>query len=279
MKNTSLKMIALLLGAAMLTFSSCNKDDEDDKGAAPTIVSVTVADDNATADVTFSAIVYKTESKTGNLDKEALTVTLTGGTATLSDYTVTHTAGTNEAVIGLTLEGIADGTEVLTVKPASATAVYSEKGAAMVATEAKTDNLNELGIVGKWNSAGANLALLLSYAGIDSIYAEFKGDNTYLVESFTADGAKTTLTGTYTQSHSSVTGIWDITVNQASPTALTSVGIFAMSPTDPITMKYEVAQTDPVIVGVTPPTAAAGFGSTSGGAYGVLNVQTYVKMQ
>ncbi len=279
MKNTSFKMIALLLGAAMLTFSSCNKDVEDDKGAAPTIVSVTVAVDNTTADVTFSAIVYKTESKTGNLDKAALTVTLTGGSATLSDYTVTHTAGTNEAVIGLTLEGIADGTEVLTVKPASATAVYSEKGAAMAATEAKTANLNELGIVGKWNSSGINLAPLLAYAGIDSIYAEFKGDNTYIVESFTADGAKTTLTGTYTQSHSTITGIWDITVNQASPTALTSVGIFQVSPTDPITMKYEVAQTEPAIVGVTPPTAAGGFGSTSSGAYGLLNVQTYVKMQ
>lgn len=268
-----------MLGAAMLTFSSCNKDDDDDKGAAPTIVSVTVADDNTSAEVTFSDKVYKTESATGNLDKVSLTVTLTGGSATLADYTVTHTAGTNEAVIGLTLEGIADGTEVLTVTPASATAVYSEKGAAMAATEAKTDNLNELGIVGKWYSSGANLALLLAYAGIDSIYAEFNGDNTYLVESFTADGAKTTLTGTYTQNHSAVTGIWDITVNQASPTALTSVGIFQMYATDPITMKYEVAQTDPAVVGVTPPTAVAGFGSTSGGAYGVLNVQTYVKMQ
>jgi hypothetical protein len=277
MKNTHFRMIALLLGAAVLTFSACKKDE--DKGDPPTIVSVAVANDNATVLVTFNEVVYKADNQTGNLDKAALSVTVTGGVATLTDYTVTHIAGTNEVTIGLTLSGIADGTEVLTVKPAAANAIYNAKGAAMEASETKSDNLKDTGIIGKWNSAGVNLAPLLVYAGIDSIYANFKGDNSYVVESFTPDGSKTTLTGTFTQQRSTVPGIWNITVNQSAPTALTSVGIFQVLTTfSPLRMKYEIAQTEPAIVGVTPPTAEGGFGSTSGGAYGVLNVQTYVRM-
>ena len=42
-------------------------------------------------------------------------------------------------------------------------------------------------------------------------------------------------------------------------------------------MKYEVAQITPAIPGVTPPTATAGFGSTSNGAFGQNNVQNYVR--
>ena len=46
----------------------------------------------------------------------------------------------------------------------------------------------------------------------------------------------------------------------------------------PYTMNYEVAQTNPVITGVTPPTVEGGFGSTSNGAYGNLNIQKYIKI-
>jgi hypothetical protein len=54
----------------------------------------------------------------------------------------------------------------------------------------------KIGIVGEWYSSGDNVAVLLSYFFVDSIYAKFNSDNTYLVESF-ADGAKTTYSGTY----------------------------------------------------------------------------------
>jgi len=278
MKNTRFRMIALMLGITMsaISFTACDKDD--DKGDPPTIVAFSIANDNESATVVFSEAVYKAENQTGDLDKAAFSVTIAGGNATIADFTVTHTAGTNEAVIGFTLNGIADGNEVVTVKPAAANAIYNAKGAGIDAAQSKTANLKDIGVIGKWQSSGMNVAPLLIYAGIDSVYANFKGDNTYVVESFTPDGSKTTLTGTFTQQRSVVTGIWNITVNQSSPTALTSVGIFQLSPLSPISMKYEVAQTEPAIVGVTPPTAAGGFGSTSGGAYGILNVQTYLKI-
>ncbi|MDD2529564.1 MAG: hypothetical protein PHW35_05465 [Lentimicrobiaceae bacterium] len=278
MKNKSFKLMALMLGimVSAISFTSCDKDD--DEGNPPTIVSMTVADDNASAQVSMSEAVYKMNNKTGNLDKSSFTVTITGGTATLADYNVTHVAGTNEATILLTTSGIANGEEVLTVKPSGSSSIYNASGDAMAADQMKTANLNDIGIIGKWASGGTNVAPLLIAAGIDSVYAHFKGDNTYLVESFTPDGSKTTLTGTFSQQRSTVTGIWNITVNQSSPNALVSEGIFQVIDQNPLMMKYEIAQTDPAIVGVTPPTATGGFGSTSGGAFGVMNVQTYLKI-
>ncbi len=278
MKNTPFKLIALMLGITMsaISFTSCS-DDDDDKGEAPSIADFTIAADNETATVVFNQAVYKEDDKSGALDKAAFTVAITGGKATLGDYAVTHTAGSNEVTIDLTINGIATGDEVVTVKPATVNAVYSALGMGIAASESKSANLNDVGLIGKWYSSGSNVAILLIAAGIDSVYADFKGDNSYLVESFTPDGSKTTLIGTFTQKRSAVSGIWNITVNQSSPSALVSEGIFQIMDQSPLLMKYEIAQTDPAIVGVTPPTAAAGFGSTSGGVYSDMNVQTYLK--
>jgi len=144
--------------------------------------------------------------------------------------------------------------------------------------EDDNDDPQKIGIVGEWYSSGDNVAVLLSYYfSIDSIYAKFDKNNTYLVESF-AGGAKTTYSGTFAQTKSGVGTIWNITLNQSTPTAVTSVGIFDISTaTNPYTMQYEVAQTEPSI-GATPPTAAAGFGSTNGGALGTWNIQKFVKI-
>lgn len=132
----------------------------------------------------------------------------------------------------------------------------------------------EVGVQGKWWSKGADVApLLVSLFAIDSIYAEFNTNLTYTVTSYSA-GVGSNLTGVYTQSDSGVSGIWNITLNQSSPSALTSVGIFKVDGTN---MQYEVVQTEPAI-GAIPPTAALGFGSTNGGALGTINIQKYVKV-
>jgi hypothetical protein len=134
------------------------------------------------------------------------------------------------------------------------------------------------GVVGEWYSSGSNVAtLLVTYFQVDSIYANFEANNTYLVESYSG-GSKTTYTGTYLQTKSTVGQIWNITLNQSSPTAVTSEGIFEITKSgDSYTMKYEVAQTEPNI-GATAPTASGGFGSTSGGALSDWNVQKFVKI-
>ncbi len=132
------------------------------------------------------------------------------------------------------------------------------------------------GLMGEWQSSGANVApLLVTLFATDSIYANFRTDNTYLVEQYDTAGTKLVLEGTYTQALSGVGQIWTIEVNQTSPVTLTSEGIFEIIGD---VMNYEIVQTSPDI-GAVPPTAQLGFGSTNAGALGMLNVQTYERIQ
>jgi len=271
MKTKMFGLFAMIIAAGILVMSGCKKDDDE----PPTMVEITVAPDNSVVTVIFSEAVYGTKDKTGNLDANSFEVTITNLSGS---YTVTHVAGTAQATINLTLNGVATGQETITVKPRTATSIYNASGVAMEASQSLTANLKDTGIIGKWYSSGANVAVLLRAIGVDSIYAEFRADFTYLVRSYTADLSLTTLTGTYVQNRSNVGNIWNITVNQNQPNSLTSVGIFEIIAGTQTTMKYEIAQTEPNIPGVTPPTAAGGFGSTSSGAYGNWNVQTYVRM-
>lgn len=128
------------------------------------------------------------------------------------------------------------------------------------------------GAHGTWHSFPV-APILVAFA--DSINATFNTDNTYLVEQW-KDNAKVTLSGTFVQSASGTGNIYNITLTQSTPTAITVQGILEVS-ADDSSMKYEIVQIDPAIAGVTPPTAAAGFGSTSGGAFGEANVQVYAR--
>jgi hypothetical protein len=58
-----------------------------------------------------------------------------------------------------------------------------------------------------------------------------------------------------------------------------SEGIFEITTVaEKYQMRYEVAQTTPSI-GATAPTVTGGFGSTSGGALGTINIQTFVQIK
>ncbi len=129
----------------------------------------------------------------------------------------------------------------------------------------------------QWQSSGSNVAPLLAADpfNVDSIYVEFDM-LTYRVEQF-SDGVQTVLEGNFNQAESGVGAIWDIILDQTSPSTLTATGIYEISG-DGLMMTYEVVQTSPDL-GLTPPTAAAGFGSTHGGAFGTTNVQKYEKIQ
>jgi hypothetical protein len=137
-----------------------------------------------------------------------------------------------------------------------------------------------VGMQGEWYSSGTNVAPLLStYFAVDSIYAKFNTDNTYLVESFDAQGVKTTYSGTYVQTENTGSTIWTILLNQSLPSSGTSEGIFELyTNQDSYDMQYEVVQTQPDI-NATPPTATAGFGSSNGGALGTLNIQKYFRIE
>ena len=132
------------------------------------------------------------------------------------------------------------------------------------------------GIQGHWLSEGDNVAPLLSaLLNVKKITATFNKNNTYTVVSYDTANAVTTYTGTYVQTKSSVSGIWNITLSQTVPYTGVSEGIFQITKTgDDYTMKYEVVITEPDY-GNSTPTASGGFGSSNGGALGVSNIQVF----
>jgi len=137
-----------------------------------------------------------------------------------------------------------------------------------------------VGIQGEWYSTGTNVAPLLStYFAVDSIYAKFNTDNTYIVESFNTSNVKTTYSGTYVQTKSTTANIYTIAINQSTPSVGASEGIFEVY-TGQVgyDMKYEVVQSEPAI-GNTAPTPTAGFGSSNGGSLGTINIQKYIRIK
>ena len=141
----------------MFGVTSC-KNDDDPEPAAPTMSNVAITGDAMAfeATVTFSEAVFSSADKTGSLSKESFSLSIEGGEATITDYTVNHTAGETTAAINLTMSDYPSWEEILVVKPASATSIYSSEGKAMEATaEAECSfNLSEIIITDKGNGTG-----------------------------------------------------------------------------------------------------------------------------
>jgi len=70
-----------------------------------------------------------------------------------------------------------------------------------------------VGVHGTWESSGADIAPLLA-PFVSKLVAEFRTDGTYTVVQTDLMDAETNLEGTYSQTESSVAGIWDIVLNQ-----------------------------------------------------------------
>jgi hypothetical protein len=143
-------------------------------------------------------------------------------------------------------------------------------------------------IVTTWVSQGTNIPIGLRVAPfkVVKIVATFNANNSYTVVQTDSSNTQTTLTGTYSPTASTykdtATGsltngaiIYNIVANQSSPTPVISTGIYAISGTN---MTYEIIQTAPALAGVSAPTAAGGFGSTTiaGNKYSIY-IQKYVK--
>jgi hypothetical protein len=126
-------------------------------------------------------------------------------------------------------------------------------------------------IQGTWLSEGDNVAPLLADFGFTSLTATFGADGSYAVEAV-YNGNPIPLTGTYTVDVS--TTPHTIVVNQESPQAVTSAGIWQV---EGDTLTYEIVQTSPD-QGFTAPTPDSGFGSTAGaGVEPNSNIQVYVR--
>jgi hypothetical protein len=270
-RNLFYLTLFFFIGIAM---TSCKKDDP--VVEFPEFISATLSDDNQEVVIVFDQAVYATPDMSGNLDATNFTVTVTGGTLTSLTYSAAHTAGTDEVTMSFEFEGKISGDEVVTITPVD---IYSESGGKMEITQEVSVTLVDLGIVGEWYSSGDNVAeLLVLYFNVDSIYAKFELNNTYVVESYDVGGVMTEYNGTYVQTKSDVDDIWTITINQSAPSAGASEGIFELYVGVPeYEMRYEVVQTEPDL-GNIPPTPADGFGSSNAGDLGDINIQKYYRI-
>ena len=133
-------------------------------------------------------------------------------------------------------------------------------------------------LVGTWVSTGTNIAPGLRAAPFrtKNLTATFNSNNTYTVVSTDSANVNTTFTGTWSAPAGTNGTVRAITLNQSTPTQLTSTGIFQVNGSN---LTYEVIQTTPAIQGFLAPTVAGGFGSTSynGVALGALWTQRFVK--
>ena len=127
-------------------------------------------------------------------------------------------------------------------------------------------------LAGAWVSEGADLAPLLAGPGVNVVRVDVHFDvgGTYSGQVTDRDNRIAAFSGRYTVD--AATRPFGIALEQTDPQTVRSEGIFTLAGD---VMTYEVAQVRPPLNGVSAPTAAASFGSTSGGNFGRDNVQTY----
>lgn len=132
-------------------------------------------------------------------------------------------------------------------------------------------------IYGTWVSEGNNVAIGLRLTlKTKKIVATFNQNKTYTVVATDSNNVSVTYSGTFESAGKTDTLIYPITLNQQTPVALTSQGIYQIKNN---VMTYEVIQVNPPIQGFTPPTVQEGFGSTkyNGVPLGPTWIQVFVK--
>ncbi len=269
----TLLMAAAVVGTLMV---ACSGDDGDDPAvvSGPAFAAIEITPDNRIVFVDFSEPVSKGGVYMQPLTAECFSVSLESDKVTLDSIKVIHSTGNASAMILLYLKGRSSGEEVLTIRPANPEAIINARSVAMNTSASISGNLSDPGIIGRWVSAGDNLSELFRQFGFDTVSMLFRYDGTYVYTSVTTGGIRNVLTGTFVQQKNSGTAIRSVRMNQLNPVAATIEGIFLPENGDPVTMKYETAQTEPAVAGLTPPTPEAGFGST--GLTGSDNTQTYI---
>ena len=101
----------------------------------PTITGTTLATDNSTIAVTFSEAVFNTTNGSGTLVESNFILDISGGSATVAATPSSIDISGNVYTLGLSLDGIPNGSETLEVVPSSATAIYDAAGNAASTTQ------------------------------------------------------------------------------------------------------------------------------------------------
>jgi hypothetical protein len=242
----------------------------------PDFDSISISGDNKTLTLFFTRPVYKGGVLNQPIDAGDLLATISGGKAILDSISVNHTAGDSIAVIELFTSGFATGEELLILKPSANASIVDAKAIPMRDNQEISVKLADIGLIGEWLSAGADLSPLFQSFGFDSVYFNFKPDGTYTFRSRTTGGIQNLLSGEYEQNKSGIANIRLIRLIQNSPVNSVIEGIFEPANGNPVSMTFETVQTQPAITGLTAPTPEAGFGSS--GLIGSDNTQVFVRL-
>ena len=144
----------------------------------PTISSVSLSSDNRTLAVTMSESVFNTNAGSGALETSDFTLSLSGGTATLSSATPTSISQEGKVyTLGIPLSGpYADGTEVLTVNPVD-NGVYDGAGKEASTTQSNnTATLNEISPTTVLSVSSSTADGLYNIGDVISIQVTFSKD-------------------------------------------------------------------------------------------------------
>jgi hypothetical protein len=248
-------LLPLVLVAALFVVG-CSDDDPVTPNTDPTLTLVAPVSGGAGTLITLTGT---------NFGDDAGAVTVSFGTTTATIETISNTTITVRVPVGVAI---------------GATTVKITKGGKTVSENFTVDDP----IVGAWKAEGLDVSPLLYAAPfkIRKIVATFNSNGSYTVVQTDSAGTSLTLTGTYVAAAGGAAApnnyIRTITASQATPSSVTAEGIYEVGISgSAVTMKYEVVQTAPPLTGVTKPTAAGGFGSSSGGAFGQMLVQKYTR--
>ncbi len=183
MKMKKFNLLAAMVAIILLGVSACN-DKDDPEPAPPTMTGITITGDEKAyeATISFSEGVYSNNDKTGDLTKESFTVTVDGGSATMVDYTVAHTAGESSAKINVEMSDYISGDETLAVSPATATSIYNAAAKPM-----STDQRQEGALDGN--------TLIITDNGDGTGTTTWTSNNTYILDGlvFVNDGQTLTI--------------------------------------------------------------------------------------
>ncbi|MDC3239018.1 cadherin domain-containing protein, partial [Flavobacteriaceae bacterium] len=124
------------------TYSKALTVEVNDINEPPVIVSTELATDNSVVSVTFSEAVFNNNGGSGALQANDFSLTLTGGTASLSGSTPSSISNQgNTYGLGIPVTGNINGSEVLKVLPAATNSIY-DAGAATASTTQTSNTIN-----------------------------------------------------------------------------------------------------------------------------------------
>ena len=201
----------------------------------PTISSVSLNSDNNALTVTFNENVYDTTGGSGDLEVADFALSISGGSATLNSATPSSIAKTSQSVwvLGFSTSGTANGSETITVVPASSTSIYD--GDANYAATSQSNNTASL------NEKTAPTLSSVSIASNNSTTTLAKADDVVTL-TFTASETIATPVVTFNSGGAAIT---DTSVTYANTSGNTWTAAYTANASDTEgTISYSIAFSD-----------------------------------